>query len=176
MSQRRLNASIESSGRIFGHKRMKGRWQGHQELIFCPTSLSIFRFICFQDVSLFSTSLPVDTIDFCWLTLFLFLQKHVFMNKTPNQSQNNSSHNCTAALTVFLEKFFFWGEKHERNRGTQCIDDWSCFFFYINGYLEYKRENPKSIGHCDCNLKDNVDIVLSTGSVYFKRTVANLFE
>ena len=50
------------------------------------------------------------------------------------------------------------------------------FFFYINGYLEYKRENPESIGHCDCNLKDNVDIVLSTGSVYFKRTVANLFE
>ena len=22
-------------------------------------------------------------------------------------------------------------------------------FFYINGYLEYKRENPESIGHCD---------------------------
>ena len=63
------------------------------------SSLSLF----LTSVSLFSTSPTVHTIDFCWLALFLFLQKHVFMNKTPTHSwQNNSSHHSAATLTVFV--------------------------------------------------------------------------
>ena len=110
------------------------------------SSLSLF----LTSVSLFSTSPTVHTIDFCWLALFLFLQKHVFMNKTPTKmflwtKLPPTVGKIIPAITALqlwqflLEMFSSEGEKQKREKFSALL--------MITYYLNYPR-SPWSLKSC----------------------------
>ena len=95
--------------------------QGHQELIFRSMCPSIFYSISPLLIFLTSVSSLFHLTNcghnrFCWLALFLLLQKHVFMNKTPDGRKT------IPAITV------------------HCNFDTFCSQMFLSGGGEQKRE------------------------------------
>ena len=124
MSQRRLNASMESPE---GALVTKGGWMGPTRSPRTHISFHVSFNFLFNISALLIFLTSVSSLfhltncghnRFCWLALFLLLQKHVFMNKTPDGRKTIPAITVHCNFDTFCSQMFLSGggdNKRERS-------------------------------------------------------------